>query len=161
MGLQCPLLGTPVLGSLGLQCPFAGTPSLGIKMRVRPRGFLPWVRLTRSWKLVRSRPHCTRKRVQHRRCQPVGSLVGHLGLQCPPLRTPVLGTLGLLCPPQEHQASGTRRESEPTVSLVMVSSLFGVYSQENCSNCARRDRGSALFLLDERRDSAVTGIASS
>ena len=39
------------------------------------------------------------KRVQHRRCQPVSSLVGQVGLQCPPLGTPVLGTLGLYCPP--------------------------------------------------------------
>ena len=46
-------------------------------MRVRTRGFSPLVLLTRWRKHVRSRPRCTRKRVQHRRCQLVGSLVGH------------------------------------------------------------------------------------
>ena len=56
-------------------------------------GFL--VLLTRWRRLERSRPRCIRKRVQHRRCQPVGSLVGHLGMQCPPLGTPVLVSLGL------------------------------------------------------------------
>ena len=72
-----------------------GAPGFGSKMRVRTRGFSPRVLLTRWGKLVRSRPRCARKRVQHRRCQPVGSPVGHSGLQCPPLGTPVLGSLGL------------------------------------------------------------------
>ena len=95
LGLQFPLLETPVRGSLGLYCRLAGTSGFGSKMRVRPRGFSPRVLLTRWWKLERSRPHSTRKRDQHRRCQPVGSLVQHLGLQCLSLGTPVLGTSGL------------------------------------------------------------------
>ena len=95
LGLQCPLLGTPVLVSLGLQCPLAGTSGLGSIMRVQTRGFSPRVLLIRWRKLVRSRPHCTRNVVQHRRCQPVGSLVGHLGLQYPPLGTPFFRTSGL------------------------------------------------------------------
>ena len=40
-------------------------------------------------------PSLLPKNVQHRRRQPVGSLVGHLGLQCPPPVTPILGALGL------------------------------------------------------------------
>ena len=74
---------------------FAGAPGLGSKMPVRTRGFSPQVQLTRWQKLVRSRPRCTQKRVEHRRCQPVGSLVGHLGLRCSPLGTLVLASLGL------------------------------------------------------------------
>ena len=126
LGLQCRLLGTPTLGSLGLLCPLAGAPGLGSMMRILTRGFSHRALSNRWRKLVRNRPHCTRKRARHRRCQPVGSLVGHLGLQCLPLGTPILGTLDLQCLPQEHQASGARRESEPTVSRVVASSLFDV-----------------------------------
>ena len=160
LGLQCSLLGTLVLGSLGLWCPLAGTPGLGSLMRVQTRGFSPRVLLTCWRKLVRS--CCSRKRVQHRWCRPVGSLVGRLGLQCPPLGTSVLSIFGLLCPPQQHQASGARRESEPTGSRVVASSLFGKKMQEITPTAPEGTGALSCFCLTRARlFSKLTGIASS
>ena len=99
-------------------------------MRIRFCSFSPRAQLTHWRKLIRSRPYCSRKRVQHRQCQPVDSLVGHLGLHCPPLGTLLLGSLSLWCPPQAHQASRARRKSEPTASRVVASMLFGDKSQK-------------------------------
>ena len=128
-GVQCLRAGTPGLGTLGPWCPLAGTPDLGIMTRIRTRGFLLRVLFARWRKNARTRSNCARKMVKNRRCQPVGSLVGHLGLQCPLLGTRALGSPWLFGPavspcgstrPWEHDAGPNPRfvASGPPHSLV-------------------------------------------
>ena len=59
-------------------------------------------------------------------------------------------------PVREHRASGARCESEPTVSRLVSSSLFGEKSQEAALTAAPEGAGgSKLLLLDERCDYSV------
>ena len=56
---------------------------------------------------------------------------------------------------REHEVSGARRESDPSVSCVVASSLVGIKPQETALTAPEGASGSELFLLDERRDSPV------
>ena len=92
--------------------------------------FPPRVLHTRWRKSARSCPNCGRTRVKNRRCQPVGSLVGHLGLQC-----------------------STRVRTHGFRDV--ASSLFGVKSQKAAVTAPEGAGGSELLLLDERCDASV------
>ena len=115
-------------------------------MRVRTRGFSLWVFLTRWRKLVRSRPYCTRKRV----APSVASLGFGSAMSLSWNTSP--RHFGPVVPPSGTASRGsTTRVRTHSLSR---RGLFAVWRTitRNCSNCARRDRGSELFLLDERRD---------
>ena len=64
------------------------------------------------------------KNVKNRRCQPVGSLVGHLWVCNVPFWEHEPSALWAYSVPlREHQASGARCESKPAVSRLGSSSL--------------------------------------
>ena len=67
----------------------------------------------------------------------------------------VLGIWACNVPVREHQASGLRCESGPTVSRAVSPSLFIKKTQEAALTAPEGAGGSELLLLDERCDSSV------
>ena len=117
--------------------------------------FSPRVLFNRWRKFARNCLNCARTIVKKPWCQPIGSRVGRLGLHDPLWKHQSSALWACSVPLWEHQASGAGCESEPTVSRVVASSLFGVKLHETALTAPEGGGGSDSFLLDERCDSSV------
>ena len=126
-------LGTPVFGSMCPYCILVGTPGLGSMMQIRTRGFSTWVLLPRYRKCVRNTAITSEKESNTDGASPSVPSLGIWVCKVSLWEHRFLALWACDVPVWEHQASGARRESEPTF-----------FSRRGLFVCAAKSQQAAL-----------------